>query len=89
MDLQTNIICFEYILLEFNRLIEWSYTLKDEFLTKCADAIIAREKLIKSLQMGEMNYKEIQEVVAYDTNFENHNIEQLSAKLFFDLTKNT
>lgn len=41
------------------------------------------------IKMGKMNYKEIQEIVDYDSNLTNHNIEQLSAKLLFDLTRNT
>ena len=36
-----------------------------------------------------MNYKAIQEIIDYDINLDNHNIEQLSAKLLFDLTRNT
>ena len=36
-----------------------------------------------------MNYKAIQEIIDYDRNLDNHNIEQLSAKLLFDLTRNT
>ena len=32
---------------------------------------------------------EIREIVEYDKNIEEHNIEQLSAKLLFDLTRNT
>lgn len=83
------IICFEYILLEFDKLINWIYAPDDEFLIKRAAAVDAREKLVKSLQAGEMNYKEIQEVIEYDNNLENHNIEQLAAKLLFDLTRNT
>lgn len=84
-----NIICFEYILLEFTNLIDWIYAPEDEFLTKRASAIHAREKLVESLQSGDLNYKAIQEVMEYDTNIDNHNIEQLSAKLLYDLTRNT
>ena len=36
-----------------------------------------------------MNYKDIQEILDYDDKLNNHNIEQLSAKLLFDLTRNT
>lgn len=34
-------------------------------------------------------YKTIQEIIKYDNHLDNHNIEQLSAKLLFDLTRNT
>ena len=36
-----DIICFEYILLEFKSLINWIYAEDDEFLTKRAETIIA------------------------------------------------
>ena len=41
-----NIICFEYILLEFQDLIKWIYAPDDEFLEKRKNAIAAREKII-------------------------------------------
>ena len=37
-----DIICFEYILLEFTELIEWIYASEDDFLKKRADAILRR-----------------------------------------------
>ena len=84
-----DLICFEYTLLEFDKLIDWIYAAKDEFREKRAGAIAAREKLIQVINSGDMNYKAIQEVLAYDSNLDNHNIEQLSARLLFDLTRNT
>ena len=83
------IICFEYILLEFKNLINWIYASDDEFLEKRANAIIARDKLISSIKNGNVNYKDIQEIVEYDKHITEHNIEQLAAKLLFDLTRNT
>lgn len=62
---------------------------EDEFKEKRAGAIIAREKLVEMIQSGELNYKAIQEVLDYDNNVEDHNIEQLSANLLFDITRNT
>lgn len=84
-----HIICFEYILLEFKNLIKWIYAPDDEFLEKRAGAITAREKLISSIENGNMNYKDIKEIVSYDEHILEHNIEQLVAKLLFDLTRNT
>lgn len=84
-----NIICFEYILLEFKNLIKWIYAPDDEFLKKRAGAIAARAKLVSSIENGNMNYKDIKEIVEYDAHIMEHNIEQLSAKLLFDLTRNT
>ena len=84
-----DIICFEYILLEFKNLIDWIYAPDDEFLKKRAGAVSAREKLINSIDNGIMNYKDIKEIVEYDEHIGEHNIEQLAAKLLFDLTRNT
>lgn len=84
-----DIICFEYILLEFQELIEWIYAPEDEFLQKRARAVEARHKLVEFLQEDNFDYKGIREIVDYDKHIEEHNIEQLSAKLLFDLTRNT
>lgn len=84
-----DLICFEYILLEFDKLIEWIYAIEDEFIEKRAVAILARQKLIETLKSNDVNYKIIQEVIEYDNNLESHNIEKLSSKLLFDLTRNT
>lgn len=84
-----DIICFEYILLEFKDLIEWIYASDDEFLTERKKAIAAREKLVNTIQKGELNYKDICEIVEYNENVDNYNVEQLSAKILFDLTRNT
>lgn len=84
-----DVICFEYILLEFKDLIKWIYAAGDEFLVKRAKAVAAREKLVGSIASGNLDYKAMQEVVAYDRHLEGHNIEQLAARLLFDLTRNT
>ena len=84
-----NIICFEYILLEFKNLISWIYAPDDEFLIKRTGAISAKEKLVKSIGSGNMNYKDIKEIIEYDEHVDEHNIEQLAAKLLYDLTRNT
>ena len=84
-----DIICFEYLLLEFKELIEWIYAPEDEFLQKRARAIAARCKLVESLKDDNFDYKGIREIVDYDKNIEEHNIGQLTARLLFDLTRNT
>lgn len=84
-----DIICFEYILLEFKELIEWIYAPDDEFLVKREKAITAREKLVKTIQSGEINYKDIREIIEYNENVDDYNVEQLSARILFDLTRNT
>lgn len=86
-----DIICFEYVLLEFDKLVSWIYAPNDEFLLKRINAVKAREKLVKSINAGDLDYKSIREIMEYNKafGFHNHNIEQLSAKLLFDLTRNT
>lgn len=84
-----DIICFEYLLLEFKDLINWIYVDGDEFIVKRAKAITAREKLVGSISSGNLDYKDIREIMEYDRSLERHNIEQLAAKLLFDLTRNT
>lgn len=84
-----NIICFEYILLEFKNLVDWIYASDDEFLEKRAGAIAAREKLVNSIENGNMNYKDIKELIEYDAYIEEHNIEQVASRLLFSLTRNT
>ena len=84
-----DIICFEYLLLEFDELLDWVYAPEDEFLEKRANIINARCKLINAINDGNLSYKEIQEIKEFCDNIENYNIEQLSAKILFELTRNT
>jgi hypothetical protein len=84
-----DIICFEYLLLEFENLIDWIYAPNDEFLTKRIKAIKAREKLVGMIEADEFNYKDIKEIIDYNESVDSYNIEQLSAKILFDLTRNT
>lgn len=84
-----DIICFEYILLEFKDLIKWIYAPEDEFLEKRGNIIIAREKFVNAVNSGIMDYKDIQEVAEYDKHIQEHNVEQLAAKMLFELTRNT
>ena len=84
-----DIICFEYILLEFKSLIKWIYASNDDISETTASSIAARKKLVSSIGSSELNYKEIQEIMEYDKHIKEHNIEQLAARLLFDLTRNT
>ena len=84
-----DVICFEYILLEFKSLIKWIYAKEDKFIYRRAKAIAAREKLVNIIGSGKLNYKDIQEIIEYDKHIKEHNVEQLSAKMLFDLTRNT
>ena len=49
-----NLICFEYTLLEFDKLIDWIYAPEDEFREKRAGAIAAREKLVQIISSNDM-----------------------------------
>ena len=66
-----NIICFEYLLLEFKELIEWIYASGDEFLQKRAKAIAARQKLVESLQDDNFDYKGIRDLKCRKVYLEN------------------
>lgn len=84
-----DIICFEYLLLEFKDLIAWIYATDDEFLGKRKNVIAAREVFVRTIKSGEIDYKNIRELIAYNENVNDYNVEQLSARILFDLTRNT
>ena len=67
----------------------FSKTYNRLFLTKRADAIRARKSLVKTIRSGDLNYKTLREIVEYDGKLKYHNIEQLAARLLYDLTRNT
>ncbi|MCM1126124.1 MAG: hypothetical protein NC429_06585 [Lachnospiraceae bacterium] len=78
-----------YLLLEFKDLISWIYAPDDEFFVKRIKAIMAREKLVNTIENGKLNYKDIHEILEYSERIDNYNIEKLAAKILFDLTRNT
>ncbi|WP_044974391.1 hypothetical protein [Ruminococcus sp. HUN007] len=84
-----NVICFEYILLEFEYLTQWVFAPDDELRVKREKALLARKELVSAISSGNMNYKTFREIIDYDQNIDSHNIEQLSARLLFDITRNT
>ncbi|MCO7122226.1 hypothetical protein NIA71_09755 [Ihubacter massiliensis] len=77
--LELDIICFEFILLEFKKLIDWIYASDDEFLTKRQKSIVVREKLLEAISK-QADYKTVDEIVEYVRTVDEYNIEQLSAK---------
>lgn len=85
---ELNIICYEYILLEFKKLIEWIYAPDDEFLIKRRKVILAREKFLDAIEKSE-DYKRSEEIKQYCNSLDEYNVEQLSAKMLFELTRNT
>lgn len=84
-----DVICFEYILLGFSDLLEWVFAKNDELLDKRQKAISARNKLVECIQSGNMHYKDLDEIVAYDPRIQEHNVEQFVARLLYDITRNT
>ena len=84
-----DVICFEYILLGFSELLDWVFAEHDTLRDKRQTTILARNKLVECMQGGDMDYKELAEIVAYNPRIQEHNIEQLVAKMLFDLTRNT
>ena len=63
--------------MEFDKLIDWIYAPEDKFREKRAGAIAARNRFVQMISTGDVNYKEIQEIIDYDANLTDHNIEQL------------
>lgn len=61
----------------------------DELLVKRGGVLKARSKLVSIISNGETSYKDIREIKDYCDNLEDYNIEQLSAKILFELTRNT
>ena len=55
-----DLICFEYTLMEFDKLIDWIYAPEDKFREKRAGAIAARNRFVQMISTGDVNYKEIQ-----------------------------
>lgn len=86
--IELDIISFKYVLLEFEKLIDWIYAPDDEFLSKRKQIIVAREKLLKAISQ-KADYKSINEIRKYVESVDEYNIEQLAAKMLFDLTRNT
>ena len=76
-----------------NLLVKFSglgiYAPEDEFITKRRLAITAREMLITAIQNSKSDYKQLAEIKEYYSRVNTLNIEQLAAKLLFDLTRNT
>ena len=79
-----NIISFEYILLQFDLLTDWVFAEDDELFTK-------RESRLCNM-LNDSNYagyKDDECISEYINSLKVHNVEQLCAKLLFDITRNT
>jgi len=85
-----DIICFEYLLLEFKDLISWIWCTGWWVLNKTKKSNNGEKKILSVwLQLLRIDYKDIKEIIDYNEAVDSYNIEQLSAKILFDLTRNT
>lgn len=85
---ELKMISFEFILLEFDKLIQWIYAEEDEFREKRKQLIIIRDKLISAV-VNKEDYKAVSEIKMYVESLDTYNIEQLASKLLYELTRNT
>lgn len=85
---ELNIISFEFVLLSFPLLLDWIYAERDEFREKRAYLIVVREKLLEAITK-QSDYKEMSEIIEWLDKLDEYNIEQITAKLLYELTRNT
>lgn len=83
-----DMICFEYLLLEFDQLDRWVLGGEMRQCSKRMELFRAREKLLAAVDQ-ETDYKEIPELVHLVRDIDEYNIEQISARLLYRLTRNT
>jgi len=81
--------CFEYILLQFQELDSWVFAEEDELKQKRRDLLMVRENFLHAVDKGIGVNGSIYEIHQYAVKWNCHNIEQFSAKLLFDITRNT
>lgn len=75
-------------MLSFPLLLDWIYAEKDEFREKRAYLITVRERLLEAI-VKQNDYKEIPEIIEWINRLGEYNIEQITAKLLYELTRNT
>jgi len=85
---ELNLISFEFVLLSFPLLLNWIYAEKDGFREKRAFLITVREKLLEAIDR-QSDYKEIPEIAEWISSIDEYNIEQVTARLLYELTRNT
>lgn len=82
------LISFEFILLSFSGLLDWIYAQDDELREKREGLIIVRKKLLEAVAKH-TDYKEVPEIIEWLNDNEAYNVEQVTAKLLYELTRNT
>lgn len=85
---ELDMISFEYLLLEFEKLIQWIYAEDDGFRKSRKQLIGLREELLAAVG-HHCDYKEIKGIRDYIKAADEYNIERLASKILFDLTRNT
>lgn len=85
---ELNLISFEFVLLSFSLLLDWIYAENDEFREKRAYLITVREKFLEAIDKKN-DYKEIPEIAEWINKISEYNIEKITAKLLYELTRNT
>ncbi|MDE7204559.1 MAG: hypothetical protein K2O91_22275 [Lachnospiraceae bacterium] len=85
---ELNLISFEFVLLSFPLLLDWIYAEEDEFREQRAVLVTVREKLLEAVHK-QVDYKEVPEIAEWLNNINEYNIEQITAKLLYGLTRNT
>lgn len=83
-----NMICFEYILLEFEKLSDWVFAEEDDFRLQRADLLKVRIALLNAVRQS-ADYKRDPMIVALFDRTKEYNIEQSVAKLLYLITRNT
>ncbi len=83
-----NIISFEYLLLEFQCLVDWIFAEEDDFLYKRSHLLDARNALLLAIE-NSVDYKKIPIIATLFHDIGEYNVEQLVSKLLFLITRNT
>lgn len=68
--------------------MDWIYAEQDEFRMKRVVEINAREAVLAAIEK-DMDYKSLAELKSFSADINDYNIEQLTSKLLFKLTRNT
>lgn len=90
-----NIICiklisFEFLLLQFESLVDWVFAKDDALLEKRKNLIDVRSTLLEILDGKEsVGFHMNDSMRKYLVGMKNYNIEQICARLLFDITRNT
>lgn len=83
-----DLVCFEFLLLEFKQLLDWVYAKDDEYRLSRTEDISAREAFVSAVK-GNMDYNLYPVVKTYLQGSTGYNAEKVAAKILYGLTRNT